>query len=174
MAHGLARFKNPHKQSGARSQEAAGLTGNRPINRAPLTELEQRAVAIVGSHYIEGHESVVDNVPMEEELQLALEDGEELILTEISPESAVPCNWYTPKSPAQKTPRRSWKRKREEDESEVQIKYMEIAQKQADAMQMLAEGFTRLVEVQATSASFIQTLGEGMKSCADAINNLAK
>lgn len=68
---------------------------------------------------------------------MALEDGEELILTEISPDSPSRGDCVTPKSPAQKTPRRSLKRKREEDESEVQIKYLDIAQKQANAMQAI-------------------------------------
>ncbi|XP_036319664.1 uncharacterized protein LOC118734072 [Rhagoletis pomonella] len=42
------------------------ITGNRPINQVPQTELEQRVVAIIGSHYIEGHQSVAENVPMED------------------------------------------------------------------------------------------------------------
>lgn len=40
------------------------LTGNKPVKQAPLTELEERVVAIIGSNYIEGHESVAENVPM--------------------------------------------------------------------------------------------------------------
>lgn len=41
-------------------------TGNRPITQEGVTELERRVIAIIGSDYIQGHESVSENVPMEE------------------------------------------------------------------------------------------------------------
>ncbi|XP_036335376.1 uncharacterized protein LOC118745806 [Rhagoletis pomonella] len=114
---------------------------------------------------------------MEEELQLYLEDGEEII-ERISPESYVEATYEatcdTPTTPAQKTPRRSLKRKREEDESEVQKKFLDIAQTQADSMKMLAESFTRLVEAQVSFGNRLQAFGEGMTVCAEAINNLAR
>ena len=37
------------------------LTGNKPISQEPVTELERRVIAIIGSDYIEGHESVIEN-----------------------------------------------------------------------------------------------------------------
>lgn len=42
------------------------LTGNRPLTEEALSEFERRVVAIIGTEYVEGHESVAENVPMEE------------------------------------------------------------------------------------------------------------
>lgn len=41
-------------------------TGNRPITQEGMTELERRVIAIIGCDYIEGHDSVSENVPTEE------------------------------------------------------------------------------------------------------------
>lgn len=42
------------------------LTGNRPINQEPITELDKRVMGLIGSEYVEGNESVAENVPIEE------------------------------------------------------------------------------------------------------------
>ncbi|XP_036344008.1 uncharacterized protein LOC118753238 [Rhagoletis pomonella] len=52
------------------------MTGNIPIN--PPTELERRIIALVGSDYVQGHETVAENVPVEKELQLRMEEGEKV------------------------------------------------------------------------------------------------
>ncbi|XP_036347502.1 uncharacterized protein LOC118756872, partial [Rhagoletis pomonella] len=115
------------------------LTGNRPIDQPPLTDMERRVIALIGSNYIEGHEAVPDNVQLEEELQLAMEDGEEILFhavtaaSEFGADSEVQAR--TPKSSAQ-TPRRGLKRKRAEEESDAQKEFLEIAEKQADVLKV--------------------------------------
>ncbi|XP_036348086.1 uncharacterized protein LOC118757485 [Rhagoletis pomonella] len=154
------------------------LTGNKPVKQAPLTELEERVVAIIGSNYIEGHESVAENVPMNLELQLAMEEGEEIVFLD----EVVECEGLieeetrpeTPKTPTLRTPRRGLKRKREEEQIDVQNKFLEIAKTQADATKMLSESFPRLVDLPFQLAGELRGYGEGLKACADAINNLAR
>ncbi|XP_017469659.1 PREDICTED: uncharacterized protein LOC108361535, partial [Rhagoletis zephyria] len=107
------------------------LTGNKPVKKAPLTALEERVVAIIGSNYIEVHASVAGNVPMNLELQLATEDGEEIIFLD----EVVECEGLieeesrpeTPKTATLKTPHRGLKRKREREQIDVQNKFLEIA-----------------------------------------------
>ncbi|XP_017485482.1 PREDICTED: uncharacterized protein LOC108374036 isoform X3 [Rhagoletis zephyria] len=36
------------------------MTGNNPINEEPPTELERRVIALVGSDYVQGHETVAE------------------------------------------------------------------------------------------------------------------
>ncbi|XP_065370741.1 uncharacterized protein LOC135962776 [Calliphora vicina] len=45
------------------------LTGNRPLTQEALSDMERRVVAVIGNDYIEGHESVTENIPMEEHFQ---------------------------------------------------------------------------------------------------------
>ncbi|XP_036338418.1 uncharacterized protein LOC118748162 isoform X3 [Rhagoletis pomonella] len=49
------------------------MTGNNPINEDPPTELEMRVNALVGSDYVQGHETFAESGPVEEELQLRME-----------------------------------------------------------------------------------------------------
>ncbi|XP_017493414.1 PREDICTED: uncharacterized protein LOC108381514, partial [Rhagoletis zephyria] len=104
------------------------LTGNRPIDQPPLTEMERRVIDLIGINYIEGHEA---------ELQLVMEDGEDIVFHAVTQASVFgedsEVQVSTPKTPAQ-TPRRALKRKRAEEESDVQKKFLEVAEKQADAM----------------------------------------
>ncbi|XP_017461888.1 PREDICTED: uncharacterized protein LOC108355228 [Rhagoletis zephyria] len=166
------------------------LTGNRPIDQPPLTDMERRVIPLIGSNYIEGHEAVPDNVPLEEELQLAMEDGEEILFhavtsaSEFGADSEVQAR--TAKSSAQ-TPRRGLKRKRTEEESDAQKKFLEIAEKQADVLKMVAENSTRQTDVlkvmaennarqtEATlaMAQAMTVVGEGMKACAEAFHRLS-
>ncbi|XP_037813195.1 uncharacterized protein LOC119604571 [Lucilia sericata] len=167
------------------------MTGNRPINQEPITELEKRVITIIGNDYIEGHESVAENLPMEEELQLRLENGEEDVIELAFGSSSPELRSDTPKS-NKKTPRKSLKRKRMGDVDEKE-KFLEIASKQADALKMLAESsaahvevakqqadaLKMLAEVRAASveankvmADAIKAMGEGLKVTAEAFTNL--
>ncbi|XP_017485481.1 PREDICTED: uncharacterized protein LOC108374036 isoform X2 [Rhagoletis zephyria] len=49
------------------------MTGNNPINEEPPTELERRVIALVGSDYVQGHETVAESVPVEEAQKTFLE-----------------------------------------------------------------------------------------------------
>ncbi|XP_017472553.1 PREDICTED: uncharacterized protein LOC108363640 [Rhagoletis zephyria] len=105
------------------------LTGNRPVNQQPITEVERRVMALIGSEYIEGNGRVVKNVPVEE-------DGDDSVTsvlptTTAADDGEVMC--ATPRIPAKRTPRRSLKRKREDEEKEMQAKFLEVSSKQADA-----------------------------------------
>ncbi|XP_017486285.1 PREDICTED: uncharacterized protein LOC108374776 [Rhagoletis zephyria] len=112
------------------------------------------------------------------ELQLAMEDGEEIVFLD----EVVECEGLieeetrpeTPKTPTLRTPRRGLKRKREEEQIDVQNKFLEIAKTQADATKMLSESFARLVDLPFQLAGELRGYGEGLKACADAINNLAR
>ncbi|XP_036317431.1 uncharacterized protein LOC118732409 [Rhagoletis pomonella] len=152
--------------------------------------MERRVIDLIGINYIEGHEAVPDNVPLEEELQLVMEDGEDIVFHAVTPASVFgedsEVQVSTPKTPAQ-TPRRALKRKRAEEESDVQKKFLEVAEKQADAMKMLAENSSRQTDVlkmlaentaRQTEATLAMTqsmtvLSEGMKACAEGFNRLA-
>ncbi|XP_017473344.1 PREDICTED: uncharacterized protein LOC108364258 isoform X1 [Rhagoletis zephyria] len=120
------------------------LTGNRPVNQEPITEVERRVMALIGSEYIAGNGRVVENVPMKENWQLRLEDGDDSVASVLSTTTAaddgeVMC--ATPRIPAKRTARMSLKRKREdeENEKEMQGKFLEVSSKQADALKLLAE-----------------------------------
>ncbi|XP_036334922.1 uncharacterized protein LOC118745556 isoform X2 [Rhagoletis pomonella] len=86
-------------------------------------------MALIGSEYIEGNGRVVENVPVEE-------DGDDSVTsvlptTTAADDGEVMC--ATPRIPAKRTPRRSLKRKREDEEKEMQAKFLEVSSKQADA-----------------------------------------
>ncbi|XP_036342594.1 uncharacterized protein LOC118751880 isoform X1 [Rhagoletis pomonella] len=120
------------------------LTGNRPVNQEPITEVERRVMALIGSEYIEGNGRVVENVPVEENLQLRLEDGYDSVDSVLSTTTAaddVEVMCATPRIPAKRTPPRSLKREREDEEKEkeMQAKFLEVSSKQADALKLLAE-----------------------------------
>ncbi|XP_036347907.1 uncharacterized protein LOC118757288 [Rhagoletis pomonella] len=121
--------------------------------------MERRVIDLIGINYIEGHEAVPDNVPLEECL-----------------EKTARCRSA-----------QALKRKRAEEESDVQKKFLEVAEKQADAMKMLAENSSRQTDVlkmlaentarqtEATlaMAQSMTVLSEGMKACAEGFNRLA-
>ncbi|XP_036342595.1 uncharacterized protein LOC118751880 isoform X2 [Rhagoletis pomonella] len=101
-------------------------------------------MALIGSEYIEGNGRVVENVPVEENLQLRLEDGYDSVDSVLSTTTAaddVEVMCATPRIPAKRTPPRSLKREREDEEKEkeMQAKFLEVSSKQADALKLLAE-----------------------------------
>ncbi|CAD6999378.1 unnamed protein product [Ceratitis capitata] len=170
------------------------MTGNNPINEEPLTELERRVIALIGNDYVQGHENVPETVPIEEELQLRLEEGEESIVIEMpSFSNGVDLEMHTstPATQASKTPRRSSRRRRVEDVSDTRNAFLEIAQTQANALKMLAESSAASTQIASRQADALQllaesnaattqaladamtTMGEGLKACAAAFNNLA-
>ncbi|CAD7003489.1 unnamed protein product [Ceratitis capitata] len=183
------------------------MTGNNPIDEEPLTELERRVIALIGNDYVQGHENVPETVPIEEELQLRLEEGEDSIVIEMpSFSNGVDLEMHasTPATQASKTPRRSSRRRRVEDVSDTRNAFLEIAQtqantlkvsisafgthleyvfmsfrfaastqiasRQADALQLLAESNAATTQALADAMT---TMGEGLKACAAAFNNLA-
>lgn len=42
------------------------LTGNMPLTTEPASELEKRVIALIGHEYVEGHDTVPENVPEQE------------------------------------------------------------------------------------------------------------
>ncbi|XP_017478966.1 PREDICTED: uncharacterized protein LOC108368600, partial [Rhagoletis zephyria] len=113
------------------------LTGNRPLDQAPMAELERRVIGLIGSSFVEGND-VPENIPTEEDFQLALEDGDETVFKLfIQEQDEVRCE--TPKTSTPKTPRRYSKKKRVEEDIDLRRKFLEIAEKQADGLKMLAE-----------------------------------
>ncbi|XP_017470103.1 PREDICTED: uncharacterized protein LOC108361850 isoform X2 [Rhagoletis zephyria] len=145
------------------------LTGYMPDDQAPMTKLERRVVALIGSSYIDGNESVFENMPLEEDLQLAMEDGDDIDIEGMVPlsEDSIGTDIRFPDIP------RNLNRKRAEKESDIQNKFLEIAQKQAEAMKMLAENNVRQVEATLSIAQAMTAIGEGLKACAEVFNKLA-
>ncbi|XP_020714849.1 uncharacterized protein LOC110118161 isoform X2 [Ceratitis capitata] len=172
MAHGMERSEKPYKHQGPRAEKKAG------------NDRKQS----------QGHENVPETVPIEEELQLRLEEGEESIIIEMSSLSNgfdLEMHASTPATQALKTPRRGSKRRRVEDVSDTRNAFFEIAQTQANALKMLAESsaaFTHIASRQANAlqllaeskaattlalADAMATMGEGLQACVAAFNNLA-
>ncbi|XP_012154660.2 uncharacterized protein LOC105664529 [Ceratitis capitata] len=113
------------------------MTGNNPINEEPLTELERRVIALIGNDYVQGHENVPETMPIEEELQLRLEEGEESIVIKMpSFSNGVDLVMHTA-TQASKTPRRGSRRRRVEDVSDTRNAFLEFAQTQANALKEL-------------------------------------
>ncbi|XP_073811755.1 uncharacterized protein [Musca autumnalis] len=145
------------------------LTGNRPISLEPLTDLETKIVSIIGTEYVEGDDSVKENVPLEEDLQLLLEDGEGITQATSTISPSMPSN--DERSSDKTRSQRGSKRKHEERE-DLQLKFLEIAKNQAESFKMLAESSAANNESTRMMAEGIKTMGEGLKACASAFNNL--
>ncbi|XP_073841397.1 uncharacterized protein [Musca autumnalis] len=159
--------KSRTSQKCRESKRQQALTGNREVNEEPMTDIEMRVVEKIGNAYMEGDESVKENVPMEEELQLLLESGEE-IGNDISQKS------ITSNESAQSLKRKEkrLKRKREERD-EVQSKFLDIANKQAESLKMLAECNAANTESNKMMAEALKTMGEGLKAAAESLNNIS-
>ncbi|XP_075162059.1 uncharacterized protein LOC142234765 [Haematobia irritans] len=150
------------------------LTGNNPILEESISELEKRVVSLVGKSYIEGHEEVKENIPSEEALQLRMEEGEDIVYDiPSSPnksESYYEFKYETPTTSNKKPRRRTPKKV---SENEVQNKFLDIANKQAECLKLLAECAAANVENVKMMAEATKTLGTGMSAVAEAFNNLA-
>ncbi|XP_017476568.1 PREDICTED: uncharacterized protein LOC108366628 [Rhagoletis zephyria] len=139
------------------------MTGNNPINEDPPTELERRVIALVGSDYVQGNETVAESVPVQEELQLRIEEGDESVIIEmpsISHEVSIEMCTSTPVTPAGKTPRRGAKRRRVDGGTEAQKTFLEIAQTQANALKMLAESSAANVQIAGRQTDALKLLAK--------------
>ncbi|XP_067621196.1 uncharacterized protein [Eurosta solidaginis] len=56
------------------------MTGNRPLQQTPLTNLKKKVIDLVGITYMEGESDVNENIPMQEDLQLFMEHDEDFQL----------------------------------------------------------------------------------------------
>ncbi|XP_053950765.1 uncharacterized protein LOC128858477 [Anastrepha ludens] len=73
-----------------------------------------------------------------------------------------------------RTPRASLKRKRMEEDGDAQKKFLEIAEKQADALKMLAQSSVETVEVAKQQADALKILAESSSASAQANKMVAE
>ncbi|XP_053955062.1 uncharacterized protein LOC128861161 [Anastrepha ludens] len=166
------------KARNRRRQQA--LTGNRPISEEPLTEFERRVSALIGEEYMKGHDSTPENIPLEEVIQMGIEVEDERVISEApSPLRTPLAENFTLRSgnshiSDRRTPRASLKRKRMEEDGNARKKFLEIAEKQADALKMLAQSSIETVEVAKQQADALKILAESSSAIAQANKMMAE
>ncbi|XP_053969103.1 uncharacterized protein LOC128870461 [Anastrepha ludens] len=159
-------------------QRQQALTGNRPISEEPLTEFERRVSALIGEEYMKRHDSTPENIPLEEVIQMGIEVEDERVISEApSPLRKPLAENFTLRSgnshiSDRRTPRASLKRKRMEEDGNARKKFLEIAEKQADALKILAESSSASAQANKMMAEAIAVLGNGLSATAEAFNNL--
>ncbi|XP_036336280.1 uncharacterized protein LOC118746544 [Rhagoletis pomonella] len=135
-----------------RKQMAA--TGNAPMLTAPLSDLDQKVLSLLGTEYVEGSSQCVESIPEEDSLQISLENGDASVLVDypvVSIAEAAPIPVEATQSTGTKnasTSRRTSTLKRKSVMESTREIFAKVAKQQADAMMMQTEA----AKVQAESA----------------------
>ncbi|XP_017469662.1 PREDICTED: uncharacterized protein LOC108361540 isoform X1 [Rhagoletis zephyria] len=129
-------------------------TGNAPMLTAPLSDLDQKVLSLLGTEYVEGSSQCVESIPEEDSLQISLENGDASVLVDypvVSIAEAAPIPVEATQSTGTKnasTSRRTSTLKRKSVMESTREIFAKVAKQQADAMIMQAEA----AKVQAESA----------------------
>ncbi|XP_053957084.1 uncharacterized protein LOC128862464 [Anastrepha ludens] len=124
--------------------------------------------------------TTAENIPPEEVIQMGIEVKVESEISEApSPIRTPLAEKFTLRSgnshiSDRRTPRASLKRKRMEEDGDARKKFLEIAEKQADALKMLAQSSVETVEVAKQQADALKILAESSSASAQANKMMAE